>query len=239
MFSEEYEQEDPEDLESPWEDAIIYKRNPSISHLEYCTTLERLGLQTLSSEVSKSRASVMGLRVTKAVKDYPLGTPVQISIDVTRKKKKLRLDGIIKTVITLACNRCGEPTAESIYSNVAILLSEEAIPEPDIIDIGMMFGEDKYGSGEEEEDEDDRSVDWDDRLYFPPEEKEIDISKNIRDLIHIEITLNGICGPSCKGLCLKCGTNLNISTCRCNEEKIEGKGYGPLKDLKAQMQPKG
>lgn len=99
------EEEDPEDMVSPWDGAIIYRRNPSISHIEYCTTLERLGLQKLSTEISKSKASVSGLRVTKAVKDYPLGTPVQISIDVTRKKRKLRLDGIIKTVITLGCNR--------------------------------------------------------------------------------------------------------------------------------------
>lgn len=97
--------EDGEETESPWEGAVIYKRNASITHVEYCTTLERLGLGNLSTEVSKSRASVMGLRVTKAVKDYPNGTPVQISIDVTRKKQKLRLDGIIKTVITLTCNR--------------------------------------------------------------------------------------------------------------------------------------
>lgn len=94
-----------EDIGSPWEGAVIYKRNASISHLEYCTTLERLGLGKLSTDVSKSKASVMGLRITKAVKDYAHGTPVQISIDVTRKKKKLRLDGIIKTVISLACNR--------------------------------------------------------------------------------------------------------------------------------------
>ena len=102
---DDQEEEDAEDMESPWEGAIIYKRNSSISHVEYCTTLERLGLGKLSTEISKSRASVMGLRVTKAVKDYPLGTPVQISIDVTKKKKRLRLDGIIKTVIALACYR--------------------------------------------------------------------------------------------------------------------------------------
>jgi hypothetical protein len=102
---DDQEEEDAEDMESPWEGAIIYKRNSSISHVEYCTTLERLGLGKLSTEISKSRASVMGLRVTKAVKDYPLGTPVQISIDVTKKKKRLRLDGIIKTVITLGCYR--------------------------------------------------------------------------------------------------------------------------------------
>lgn len=96
---------DSENLESPWEGAVIYKRNPSISHLEYCTTLERLGFGEVSSDVSKSMASKMGLRVTKSVKDFPFGTPVQISIDVTRKKHRLRLDGVIKTVLGLSCNR--------------------------------------------------------------------------------------------------------------------------------------
>lgn len=96
---------DIEDMGSPWEGAVVYKRNPSILHVEYCTTLERLGLGRLSTEISKSRASVMGLRVTKAVKDYPQGTPVQVSIDVTKKKRKLRLDGLLRTVITLGCNR--------------------------------------------------------------------------------------------------------------------------------------
>lgn len=96
---------DTEEMGSPWEGAVTYKRNSSVSHVEYCTTLERLGFEKLSTDVSKSRASKMGLRVTKAVKDYPFGTPVQISIDVTRKEKKLRLDGIVKTVITLDCYR--------------------------------------------------------------------------------------------------------------------------------------
>lgn len=94
-----------EDMDLPWEGSVIYKRNSAIPHVEYCTTLESLGLENLSTETSKSRASAMGLRVTKAVKDFPFGTPVQISVDVTRRKKKLRLDGIVKTVITLGCNR--------------------------------------------------------------------------------------------------------------------------------------
>ncbi|KAI3501486.1 hypothetical protein L1887_29356 [Cichorium endivia] len=43
---------------------------------------------------SIERASVIGLRVTKSVKDYPHGTPVLISMDVTWKKQNLKLDGI-------------------------------------------------------------------------------------------------------------------------------------------------
>lgn len=235
-FSETFDWEDQEDVQdmgSPWEGAVIYRRNASVTHVEYCTTLERLGLGKLSTHISKSRASIMGLRLTKAVKDYLNGTPVQISIDVTRKKQKLRLDGIIKTVITLGCNRCGKPAAECIFSNFSLLLSEEPFEEPEIIDLGASFEE----GWQELEEDDDASIDWDDQLYFPPEEKEIDISKHIRDMVHLEITINAVCDPRCKGLCLKCGTDLNTSSCNCGKEEKE-KGYGPLGNLRKQMQQK-
>ncbi|CAK9140728.1 unnamed protein product [Ilex paraguariensis] len=233
--------EEIDDIGSPWEGAVMYQRNPSISHVEYCTTLERLGLGILSTQVSKSRASLMGLRVSKAVKDFPLGTPVLISVDVTRKKQKLRLDGIIRTVITLGCNRCGEPAAECIYSNFTLLLTEERMEEPEIINMGVIFGEDKFrafGSSKDEEEDDEDSVDSDDRLYFPPEAKTIDISKNIRDLVHLEITINALCDPACKGLCLKCGANFNSSSCNCSKKKVKEKNYGPLGGLRKQMEQK-
>lgn len=237
---EDQEQGDLEDDDgSPWEGAVVYKRNSSVTNLEYCTTLERLGLGKLSTKVSRSRASVMGLRVTKDVKDYPDGTPVLISLDVTRKKQKLRLDGIIRTVIALGCNRCGEPAAESIFSNFSLLLSEEPIKEPEILDMGVVFGEDKFksfGNVEEEMEDDDAWIPLEDQLYFPPEEKVMDISKQIRDLVHIEITINVVCDPKCKGLCLKCGANLNVNSCSCHMQKVEEKRYGPLGGLKKQMQ---
>eukprot|EP00268_Persea_americana_P026461 TRINITY_DN2589_c0_g2_i2.p1 TRINITY_DN2589_c0_g2~~TRINITY_DN2589_c0_g2_i2.p1 ORF type:complete len:319 (-),score=43.71 TRINITY_DN2589_c0_g2_i2:38-994(-) len=209
---------------SPWEGAVVYKRDASVAHVEYCTTLERLGMEKLSSEASRSRASDLGLRVTKAVKDFPLGTPVQISVDVTRKKKQLKLDGIVRTVISLGCNRCADLATECIFSNFTLLLTQEPIEEPDKIYTGTIFGKDKsetssIGGDDKEEDED--TIDFDDQLYFPAEEKEIDISKNIRDLIHIEITITALCDPRCKGLCLQCGTNLNKSTCNCSKKEVK------------------
>ncbi|KAI7724698.1 hypothetical protein M8C21_004575 [Ambrosia artemisiifolia] len=222
--------EDVDDIDSPWEGAIMYQRNPTISHIEYCTTLERLGLGHISTDVSKSRASLMGLRVTKSVKDFPQGTPVMISIDVTRKKQNLKLDGIIRTVITLGCNRCGGPAADCVFSNFSLVLSEEPIEEPEIINMGVI-----YGQSQQEEDGE-ASVDLDDWLYFPPEEKVIDISKHVRDMIHLEIKINALCDPTCKGLCLKCGQNLNNSSCNCSQQGSKSKGYGPLGGLKEKMQ---
>ncbi|KAE9601198.1 hypothetical protein Lal_00023881 [Lupinus albus] len=225
-----------DDTGSPWEGAVVYKRNTSVSHLEYCTTLERLGLGKLSTDVSKTRASVMGLRVTKSVKKYVDGTPVQISIDVTRKSKKLRLDGIIKTVISLLCNRCCMPSAEAIFTEFSLLLTEDPIEEPETIDLGVFYGADIFKSSGDSDDDDDNDalIDLDDQLYFPPEEKEIDISKNIRDRVHLEITMNSICDSGCKGLCLKCGQNLNTGNCNCSKE-VKEKNYGPLGNLKEQM----
>ncbi|XP_052723734.1 large ribosomal RNA subunit accumulation protein YCED homolog 1, chloroplastic isoform X2 [Vigna angularis] len=220
---------------SPWEGAVVYKRNASILHLEYCTTLERLGLAKLSTDLSKTRAAAMGLRVTKAVRDFPNGTPVQISVDVTRKKKKLRLDGIIKTVITLLCNRCCMPSTESIFSEFSLLLTDEPIEEPSTIDMGVIFGEEKLTNGGKDG-EDDALIDLEDQLYFPSQDNQIDISKNIREKVHLEITMNSVCDPGCKGMCLKCGQNFNTGNCSCSKEEVKEKSYGPLGDLKEKMQ---
>lgn len=107
--------------------------------------------------------------------------------------------------------------------------------------MGVLFGDEKVrtsGSSEEEEEDDEASIDLDDRLYFPPEEKEVDISKHIRDMVHVEITIDAVCDPRCKGFCLNCGTNLNTSICNCNKQKVKEKSSGPLGNLGKQMQKK-
>lgn len=142
----------------------------------------------------------------------------------------------------LYVKRCGEPAAECVFSNFLLLLTEEPVEEPDTINMGVIYGENKAntytGIGEEGEEDDEASIDLEDCLYFPHERKEIDISKHIRDLVHLEITLNAICDPKCKGVCFKCGANLNITSCSCGSMEEKKKGYGPLGNLKKQMQPK-
>ncbi|XP_010935425.1 large ribosomal RNA subunit accumulation protein YCED homolog 1, chloroplastic [Elaeis guineensis] len=237
--------EDEDLASSPWEGAVVYRRDASVTHLEYSTTLERLGLGKLSSGLSRSRASAMGIRLpARRGKEAPFGdgeTPVLISVDVTRRKRRLKLDGIVRTVITLGCNRCAEPAAECVFSNFTLLLTEDPIEEPDVINMGVIYGEDKAKTSTEsshnEEEDDEKQIDLDDRLYFPAEKEEIDLSKHIRDIVHVEITINAICDANCKGLCLKCGTNLNKRKCNCKEVvQDKGREYGPLKGLKKQMQ---
>lgn len=103
--------------------------------------------------------------------------------------------------------------------------------------MGIISGQDKFMTFDENSDEDDEElIDLDDQLYFPPVEKEIDISKNIRDILHLEITMNAICNPGCKGMCLRCGINLNIGSCNCSKQDVKKNDFGPLGNLKRQMQ---
>lgn len=125
-----------------------------------------------------------------------------------------------------------------------MLLTDEPLEEPEILNMRMIYGEEKVkaysgiGEHDEEDDDDDASIDFEDRLYFPPKEKEIDISKNIRDLLHLEITINAVCNPNCKGMCFSCGMNLNTSRCTCSQQEVKQSPFGPLGNLKQQMQAK-
>lgn len=89
--------------------------------------------------------------------------------------------------------------------------------------VGSFYGDQvkrRTSEGVEEEDDDEGMVDLDDQLYFPVEDKEIDISKPIRDSIHVEITINEVCDPACKGVCLQCGVNLNRGPCHCGNKQV-------------------
>ncbi|KAK3159562.1 hypothetical protein QOZ80_2AG0151640 [Eleusine coracana subsp. coracana] len=236
----ESEDDDGDGSPSPWEGALVYRRDAAVQHLEYATTLERLGLGDLSSPDSRSRAAAMG--ILSSTKADQTETPVLVSVDVTRRRGRLRLDGIVRTVITLGCFRCAEPAPQGIFANFSLLLTEDPVEEPDVIDLGTIYEEDDIAKGPSQDEEDDQDIDWDERLHFPAAHKEIDISKHIRDLIHLEITFDAFCSPTCKGLCLVCGTNLNTTSCSCScstdkpLQPKDAKPRGPLKELLRPLQ---
>ncbi|XP_037455771.1 large ribosomal RNA subunit accumulation protein YCED homolog 1, chloroplastic-like [Triticum dicoccoides] len=101
--------EEAEEGPSPWEGVVVYQRDAAVQHIEYATTLERLGLADLSSQHSLARAAAMGIASPRpprgSAEDTTMTSPVLVSLDVTRRRGRLRLDGILRTVITLGCYR--------------------------------------------------------------------------------------------------------------------------------------
>ena len=63
-----------------------------------------------------------------------------------------------------------------------------------------------------------------------PEDQQIDLAPLIREYALLEIPINPICRPDCKGLCTVCGENLNEVDCG-HEDTTEESPFSGLKDL--------
>ena len=68
-------------------------------------------------------------------------------------------------------------------------------------------------------------------IYLHPETDKIDLAKDIRDYAILAVPMKKLCSEDCKGLCPKCGKNLNDGTCDCHEEKMDPR-WEPLQKLK-------
>ena len=58
----------------------------------------------------------------------------------------------------------------------------------------------------------------------------LDATKAVEDEIILSLPTILLCSDGCKGLCPKCGTNLNVSECDCNLNKENA--FSQLKNLK-------
>ncbi len=53
-----------------------------------------------------------------------------------------------------------------------------------------------------------------------PDDGNIDLMPLIREYLLLEIPIQPLCRPDCKGLCMICGEDLNIATCEHEELRI-------------------
>ena len=73
----------------------------------------------------------------------------------------------------------------------------------------------------------DSSTDPDDYLYFGGK---LDATKAVDDEIVLSMPSLLLCSDDCKGLCPKCGTNLNVGSCECDNTRENA--FSVLKNLK-------
>ena len=70
-----------------------------------------------------------------------------------------------------------------------------------------------------------------DITYLPHDADKIDISKDVRDYLILSVPMKRLCKEDCKGLCYKCGKDLNEGKCDCTEREVDDR-WKPLLELK-------
>ncbi len=119
------------------------------------------------------------------------------------------VDGQIETEVELNCNRClrGIPEKLKFSFKNAYILAED------------------YTKEEEYELE---KKDLEISIF---EGQEIDLREVASEKIALALPAQIVCETLCRGLCEKCGGNLNLIDCKCKEEAVDPR-WAALKDLK-------
>ena len=137
-----------------------------------------------------------------------LESPVEVSLDVNRRGDDIFLKGRASVKAMLECARCLE---EYFY----------VLEGP--IDLLCVIGG--------EPGEVDACGDREDVIEVPSGTKYVDLAGYLRSELLVLVPLKPLCDDGCRGLCPKCGANLNISPCSCGRESHDSR-WDALKKLK-------
>ena len=120
---------------------------------------------------------------------YPVSEPVKAEGMVRNTAGVLVMTGEITTCIHGACDRCATAFDREINLPIDVVLVTEM-------------------ANEENEDE------W----VFPLEGDSADLDDIVRTVFVLNLDSKLLCKEDCKGLCHRCGTNLNDGPCNCQKE---------------------
>lgn len=81
---------------------------------------------------------------------------------------------------------------------------------------------------EEQDAEDDGGV-----YLFEATGRELDLGGAVREEVILAMNPYVVCKPECRGLCPRCGTDLNEDSCDCTEEDLDPR-WAALRELKSE-----
>ena len=73
--------------------------------------------------------------------------------------------------------------------------------------------------------------------YAIPEDGYLDLDDELLELLELEFPMRILCREDCRGLCPKCGHDLNTGPCSCSDKQVDPR-LAPLADILAEMQAK-
>jgi len=132
--------------------------------------------------------------------------PVRVSLRGTSAGSgEVVVRGTVEAEIRQPCRRCLEEVRGRLYEELTLVfapVNASEVPEDD-----------------------------GDIRTFDERASELDLSDAVREELILAIDPYVVCDPECKGLCPRCGTNLNVETCSCTEEESDPR-WDALRALK-------
>ncbi|MBS5786480.1 MAG: DUF177 domain-containing protein [Clostridioides difficile] len=139
---------------------------------------------------------------------FNLASPLNLQGAITKSKSGLYIDVDVDFTILESCSRCLKDVKVPLNYNIqGFLVKDEDYIEDEFEDFDAFF----YNGSE------------------------IDLLDIVEQTLDFNLPSKVLCDEQCKGLCYKCGADLNIKECSCNEDTNDEGDIDPrfakLKDL--------
>lgn len=149
------------------------------------------------SEISPAgnRYELQAIEGLDEQRDFSVKEPVVVHCSLRRKgDDKVEFQGRLQVTLTLSCDRCLEPYDLSLESEMQLLLATAS-------DDSWRLRALEHGGGEF------------DTLIL--DEPVVDLDDILRQQIFLLLPVKSLCAESCRGICHRCGANLNNEACAC------------------------
>ena len=140
--------------------------------------------------------------------EFRVEEPIGVTVSYYRAGTELFFEGDLQASTTAICARCAEEFAAPSGRDFRFVLSPKSVGFADEKDL--------------------RDEDLEFSLY---DGDQIDLSPLIREQFLLSLPTRPLCGDDCRGLCPKCGVNLNHTHCDCSEETGHP-AFAALRNLK-------
>jgi len=120
--------------------------------------------------------------------------PLHIAFSVEKIGRNIFVDSEIRTKVDFLCDRCGELFNQHMTESARLIYT--------------------YDGDMANREEDD--------VYVISESTTIiDVSEPIRQTLLVAVPQKKVCRSECKGLCDRCGANLNVESCNCHTDSMD------------------
>ena len=134
--------------------------------------------------------------------DAGLTEPVAVDFVLTHQDRDLRVNGTVETNIRFRCSRCTKEFSKFFAASFDLTY----LPQPKWSNEGAEI-ELKY---------EDMEIAYYDGIA-------LDVNLMILEQIELAMPMNFVCREDCRGLCYKCGADLNEGTCLCKNEETDSR----------------
>lgn len=128
---------------------------------------------------------------------FPIRADEPFDLTIANEEgKRLRLSGEGDVTVQIPCDRCLQEVDIPFHLEI-----EKEVPLADT-------SEETEGDGDE-------------AASYIDEERVLDVDRLICNEILVNWPAKVLCRPDCKGICPKCGMNLNLATCDCEQGELD------------------